>query len=228
MTEIKGIPEGRVEMDNIIDKIGTQAGSPSQLTPKQSATIADTPLAYDPDPDAFAHIAHNKKRAFLNVYKRLGVKATSAKLAGINQATLYDWVKSDPVFAAGLGIAYSMAGDYLEHEAIKRAYAGNTTLLIFLLKGFKPDKYLERMVIQTVLSEYLKTQAINAGNSDLTKANPQQLRQLEALLTEIELQPDPSLPQATQQLADAGTSPPTSTTNTHSNPSTDAPPTPLS
>ena len=165
--------------------MGTDAGMPDIGT---NVTVQDNDVVQ------FAGIQHPKKRAFLSAYSRVGTVASGCRAAGIDRATQWHWRKNDPQFVAMMELAYEMAGDYLEEEAIKRAYAGNTTLLIFLLKGFKPDKYLERMVIQTVLASYLKAQAVNAGNSELTKASPEQLQRLERILTEIELQPDPSLP----------------------------------
>jgi hypothetical protein len=85
----------------------------------------------------------------------------SAKQAGVTWRTHYNWMK-DPEYAVAFEEARKMAGDFLEEEAIRRAREGvmrpvhykgahvddvpefSDTLLIFLLKGAKPERYKER------------------------------------------------------------------------------------
>ena len=108
-------------------------------------------------------IVHPKKRAFLAAYAECGTVTRAAEIAGIDRQTYYDWSKSDPEFVKAAEAAYDMAGERLEQEARRRAVEGvqkpvwyqgrecgvvteySDTLLIFLLKGAKPDKYQERV-----------------------------------------------------------------------------------
>lgn len=86
----------------------------------------------------------------------------SAKKAKIDRKQIYRWKKEDPKFLEAFNEAVSIGIDALESEAIRRAYEGtekpifqggkkvgtvreySDTLLIFLLKGRKPEVYKER------------------------------------------------------------------------------------
>jgi hypothetical protein len=78
-------------------------------------------------------------------------------MAGIDRGTHYHWLK-DPEYKAQFEAAQVQAADMLEDEAIRRAFHGvekpitvagkreiiresSDTLLIFLLKGARPQKY---------------------------------------------------------------------------------------
>lgn len=75
-----------------------------------------------------------------------GVVTAAAKAAKIDRRTVYNWLDSDPDFAEALEQAKESVIDMLEQEAIKRATTGKSdTLLIFLLKGMKPEKYSDRI-----------------------------------------------------------------------------------
>ena len=66
-------------------------------------------------------------------------------MAGIDRGTHYDWLK-DPEYKAQFEAAKLQAADMLEDEAIKRAtIGGSDTLLIFLLKGARPQKYRDNV-----------------------------------------------------------------------------------
>lgn len=88
----------------------------------------------------------------------------ACEMAEIDRSTPYTepWLQ-DEEFQESLSMAKAMAADHLEAEAIRRAYDGveepvgwyqgspggtvtkySDTLMIFLLKGAKPDKYVER------------------------------------------------------------------------------------
>ena len=85
----------------------------------------------------------------------------AAQRAGIDRGTHYDWLK-DPEYKAQFEAAQLQAADMLEDEAIRRAYHGvekpitvagkreiireySDTLLIFLLKGARPQKYRDNV-----------------------------------------------------------------------------------
>ena len=108
-------------------------------------------------------IEHPKKRAFIAAYAETGTVTRAAEIAGIQRTTHYEWIKNDPLYAKACDAAYEQAGERLEQEARRRAVEGvkkpvfyqgkecgvvneySDTLLIFLLKGAKPEKYKERI-----------------------------------------------------------------------------------
>lgn len=117
----------------------------------------------------FVHIQHPKKRAFLRALVEVGGNVSRAcEVAEIDRSTPYtDQWKDDEDFQAARKMAEAMAGDHLEAEAIRRAYDGVTepvgfyqgepsafvqkysdTLMIFLLKGSKPEKYATRQEVK--------------------------------------------------------------------------------
>lgn len=92
---------------------------------------------------------------------------------GLSRAVHYQWLHDDPVYAAAFEQSREQAADRLEQEARRRAIEGvrrkkftragepimdtetgkqyeeleySDTLLIFLLKGARPDTYRERQV----------------------------------------------------------------------------------
>lgn len=107
-------------------------------------------------------IPHPKKAAFLAALAEVGNITQAAELAGIDRKTHYIWMKNDPDYPAAYEEAMEQAADRLEQEARRRAVEGveepifyqgkkvgtvqkySDTLLIFLLKGARPEKYAER------------------------------------------------------------------------------------
>lgn len=108
-------------------------------------------------------IVHPEKRAFIAAYAECGTITKAAEVAGIARQTHYDWLKADSEYVKACDAAYEQAGERLEQEARRRAVEGvkkpvfyqgkecgvvneySDTLLIFLLKGAKPEKYKERI-----------------------------------------------------------------------------------
>lgn len=112
-------------------------------------------------------IGHPKKRAFLAAFAETGNISLSCQAAGVRRSTYYEWTEHDGAFGVALAAAREAAIDKLEEEARRRAVEGVTretgvyhngkliateveikysdTLLIFLLKGLRPEKYRERM-----------------------------------------------------------------------------------
>lgn len=70
--------------------------------------------------------------------------AGAAKLAGVGRQTVYDWRKRDAAFAAAWDDAIETGTDNLEDEARRRAMSSSDTLMIFMLKARRPDKYKDR------------------------------------------------------------------------------------
>lgn len=113
----------------------------------------------------FNVIRHNKKRAYLRALVECGGNVSRAcEVAQIDRSTPYttQW-REDAQFQQLLRLARDMAADHLEAEMIRRAYDGveepvgfyrgapsavvrrySDTLLIFALKGARPEKYADR------------------------------------------------------------------------------------
>lgn len=106
-------------------------------------------------------------KAFLDQLSETGNVRLACETVGIERSTAYRLKERDPSFAVEWEEAQEQAADLLEQEARRRAYEGNLepvfgrvardtdgqigeirkysdTLLIFLLKAARPDKYRER------------------------------------------------------------------------------------
>jgi hypothetical protein len=62
-------------------------------------------------------------------------------VVGIARSAYYEWIESDPQFAAEVAAAKEAGTEFLEDVARKRAVESSDTLLIFLLKARKPEMY---------------------------------------------------------------------------------------
>lgn len=110
-----------------------------------------------------AKLTPERKAAFCAALASSGGNvARACDAVDISRMTAYTWRDDDPEFAADWDRAKEMGLDALEDEATRRAFDGvdkpivyqgevtgtmkeySDTLLVFLLKGGKPDKYRER------------------------------------------------------------------------------------
>lgn len=117
-----------------------------------------------------------KKQAyFLEALATLGNVRLAAKRIKMSPNAVYESRRADPEFAAAWEQALATAMDtMLEPEAMRRAVTGvlkpvyqggalvghvreySDTLLIFLLKGGKPEKYRENIKIDTDMTVHLE------------------------------------------------------------------------
>lgn len=144
-------------------------------------------------------IPHVKKNAMIAALSKTGNVTVAAKAAKIDRTTHYQWLREDSDYAASVDDAMQSAADLLEEEARRRAFTGveepvfgrvakdtdgqigtirkySDTLLIFLLKGNKPDKFRER-------SEVKHTGAVATTQIDLSQLPQSDVENLEAILT---------------------------------------------
>jgi len=84
-----------------------------------------------------------KKERWLTVFRDSGNVRLACFSVGIDRTLAYKWRERDPKFAEEWSQAEEDASDLLEAEALKRAKASSDTLLIFLLKARRPEKYRE-------------------------------------------------------------------------------------
>ena len=97
----------------------------------------------------------NKKRIelFLETLSQTGNISASARVSGIGKQTVYDYKERYEWFRNSLSDAMTHFGDKIEGDAFnliqkqmkEQDYKSNPALLIFLLKGAKPDKYQEHI-----------------------------------------------------------------------------------
>jgi hypothetical protein len=103
--------------------------------------------------------------AFLTALAEVGNYREAAKLAGVSRMTAWRHKTSDPDFAQKCADAEQEAADVLEREAWRRATEGtdepvfykgepcgtikrySDNLLMFLLRGVRPEKYRERFIL---------------------------------------------------------------------------------
>lgn len=92
-------------------------------------------------PDETLHV---KKQKFLAVYVETCNITRAAQAAGLSRQAHYEWLMHDPDYPAQFAKAQEQAVDAMESIAWDRAQTTSDTLMIFLLKGARPDKYRER------------------------------------------------------------------------------------
>lgn len=115
------------------------------------------------------------QNSFLAAYSAAGSIAHAAKAAGCSRESHYVWMRNDPTYPERFRAAFEESADSLEDEAHRRAYEGSDTLLIFLLKGKKPERFREQW----------KGEISGPNNGpvriDLSKLTDEQLEQLNNL-----------------------------------------------
>lgn len=85
------------------------------------------------------------KRVFLHAYAQSGNAKESAEAAGVSEQAVYKARKTSKTFAEQFEEAREYLADDLEAVAVGRARERSDTMLIFLLKGLKPDTYADRV-----------------------------------------------------------------------------------
>jgi hypothetical protein len=83
------------------------------------------------------------QKAFLAALENTGSVTKAAETVNMGRSNVYQYKRSDPEFATAWEQALDIAADTLEDEARKRAFAGSDVLLMFLLKGIRPQKWRE-------------------------------------------------------------------------------------
>lgn len=106
------------------------------------------------------------KAKFLAAYSQLGNITAAAKISQVARSLHYEWMSGDPEYAQRFAVATDEAVERLEAEARRRAEKGclkpvyqggkkvgtireySDTLLIFLLKGARPDRYRDNARVE--------------------------------------------------------------------------------
>lgn len=127
-----------------------------------SSDFTDSELDQPENPD-WRDLAHPQKVAFLVAYANCGVVTMACQAAEVGRRTHYHWLKNDADYRIAFDEANEMAIELMESEARKRATIGwnepvfhmgavcghkrkfSDNLLMFMLKGAKPEKYRDRI-----------------------------------------------------------------------------------
>lgn len=113
---------------------------------------------------------------FLDGLRLHGIITQAAADAQIDRSTAYYERQRDPVFAQEWEEALDRGVDMLEDVAKKRAYEGSDTLLIFLLKAHRPNRYRET----------IRTVTLNVTPDDLKDLSDDDLDRLDAQLKAVD------------------------------------------
>jgi len=85
-----------------------------------------------------------RKAIAIEAYIYCGTVTAACAILGFTSSSWEKWQQFDEDFRLAADNAAKAVADNLEQEAIARAYDGSDILLMFLLKGHKPEKFLER------------------------------------------------------------------------------------
>lgn len=126
-----------------------------------------------------AHIARARE-IFLKELRETANVSASARAAGVARRTVYVWRYADPEFAEAWADAELEAADTLEREAWRRAVEGvdepvfhlgqkcgqirrySDRMLEILLKGHKPEKFVERRILTGANGGPIETHELSA------------------------------------------------------------------
>lgn len=85
------------------------------------------------------------RESFIETLAKTCNVSAACRVANISRTAAYAWRREDEAFAEAWADAEAEAADNLEGVAYERAMAGQSDRLIeILLKGHKPERYVER------------------------------------------------------------------------------------
>lgn len=123
-----------------------------------------------------------KQKKFLAAFAKLGVITGATEIANVARTDHYRWMKDDPDYPAKFEASYEQAVDSLEQEAIRRARDGwiepvfqggkkvgeirkrSDVLLIFMLKGSKPEKHRDRVEVSGQMNQVVQIVKFSDGD----------------------------------------------------------------
>lgn len=150
---------------------------------------------------ALAKITHAKKAALLKAFAKIGTVSGACLAAKVSRGSHHIWMRQDEAYRAAFEDAKDEAADSMEQEAITRARDGwnepvyqggkmvgtilkkSDTLLIFMLKAARPEKFRERHEISGP-----RGGPIEVTSYDLSKLTLAELENLRACLAKAQPQ----------------------------------------
>jgi hypothetical protein len=145
----------KLEMKRLASRQATKAKQlavKAELDSQALATTLDKELA--------------QQVAFLEAFSITASVGKAAEAAGIGAVKHYDWLVTNPDYAQLFAQAHEQVADLLEAEAFRRAHDGwlevvwykgepvgtvrkyDSLLLMFMLKGLRPERFRERFDVQ--------------------------------------------------------------------------------
>lgn len=108
-------------------------------------------------------LTDNRKELFILILSQGNSITAAARSIGVSRQAVYQVRETDEDFKNAWDNAIEEGLDTLEDEAISRAKKSSDLLLIFLLKGGRPDKYRERVDINVNWRVELERSGLDAG-----------------------------------------------------------------
>ncbi len=115
-------------------------------------------------------LTHKKRDEFLAVLSEGESVQSAANAIAVSRQAVYKLRETDDGFAALWDGAINSGTDILEDEAVRRAKKSSDVLLMFLLKGRRPEKYKDRTDITSGGKE-LKTVTFQIAGAGINKEN---------------------------------------------------------
>jgi hypothetical protein len=140
-----------------------QAKARAKLLPVARKRQVSKKAAAKPAPVLGQKRGVSKKPAFLAAFLKTASVKKAARLAGIDRSIHYTWLGEDADYRVAFDAAREAAAQVLEDEAVRRAHEGtlkpvffqgervdvvveySDALLMFLLKGWRPERYRDRL-----------------------------------------------------------------------------------
>ena len=116
------------------------------------------------------------RETFLEALRRVPNVSAAARAAGLARTSAYEWREADPDFAAAWDEAVEESVDNLEQKAWERAEDQSDKLMEILLKGHRPEKYVERRLLGSDPANPLPS----AVSLDASKLSTDTLREIMA------------------------------------------------
>ena len=91
------------------------------------------------------HLKKEPRERFIDALAKRPCVAHACRSAKVSRATAYRWREESEDFAAQWDAALEDALDAAEKAAWDRGLKASDTLLIFMLKAHRPDKYREKV-----------------------------------------------------------------------------------
>src|SRR5579863_6501592 len=97
---------------------------------------------------ALSKLNPETRQRFCSILADGGSVTSAAQAIDVSRAALYKARDADPEFAAAWDEAIESGTDALEDEAVRRAKNSSDTLLIFLLKARRPERFKDRVATE--------------------------------------------------------------------------------
>ena len=126
----------QVDPPEFVQGDNDSSGNPNQTNQTETEEILSQPAR---------KTTAAKLRVFFDAYTQTGLVNQSCSLAGVARATHYHKLRTDSRYRAAFEEAQQQAAQLLEDKAFELAMEGDTHMLQFLLKRFRPNLYRERI-----------------------------------------------------------------------------------